>query len=239
MSAAKKEKSQPTLAGALIAGAISAALGVVVAFCVLAGTAPATYTPTPKKAGDPPPPPPAGVWYWAGTQSGGDWHGKETVFIAAGSGQVPLQDAELNIWAGTIFKAAPPAAAAGKPGAPAETATFKTVAGAPNFRSWHGKDAPEGYFQIAMPFAVSVMGYDFSVLYQVRGTFANGAKGPEFEPEYTSFGQARLPAAIGKWVFDKLVADYTPGDAVKKYAGAWAKYNSAQPQDGQLVLARP
>jgi len=145
----------------------------------------------------------------------------------------------LNGWGHTVFKAAP--APAAKPGEAAAAPNFQATPGAPNFRSYFTKDAGEGYFQVAMPFNVTVLGFNLTVLYQARGTFVSGAQGPQFAPSYSSLGSARVPAAGGltTMLFNKLTAEFLPADAVKKYAGAWAKYNSATPQDGQLVLAHP
>jgi hypothetical protein len=239
---AKKTEDQSTLKGAIIAGVFNTALGVVIAFCVLAGTAPQPYTPTPKKPGDPPPPLPSGIWYWKGEENGGDWRSKEPAFLA-GEGPLALEDADLNGWAQSAFKAIPPAPAAGAaPGGAAAAAApnFSAAAGVPNFRSWHAKDASEGYFQVAMPFAVMVLGFDVEVLYQARGTFTNGPAGPVFQPTYSSFGSARLPTTGGlaKVVFDDLAKKFIPDATAKKYGDAWGKFNSATPQDGQLVLAR-
>jgi len=241
MSAAKAKEDKSTLGGAYLAAVINAAMGVIIAFCVLAGTTPQVYSPTPKKTGGPPPPLPAGVWYWAGATSGGDWHAKEAALLA-GTSPLGLADEDLNGWGPTIFKAAPPPAAApGAAGAAAAASppSFQAVPGAPNFRSYFAKDAGAGYFQVAMPFNVTVLGFNVAVLYQARGTFVSGAQGPEFVPTYSSLGSARVPTTGGltTYLFNKLTAEFVPADAVKKYAGAWAKYNSATLQDGQLVLA--
>lgn len=226
-----------------MAAGINVVMGAVIAFCVLASTAPQTYSPTPKKDGGPPPPLPAGVWYWAGAvEGGGDWRGQEAALLS-GTTPLGLADTDLNGWAQEIFKVAPPAAdAAAKPGAAAASApNFAATPGIPNFRSYYAKDAGAGYFQVAMPFSVQVLGFNVLVLYQARGTFVSGAQGPEFEPTYSSLGSARVPGVGGltTMLFNKLAAEFTPADAVKKYAGAWAKYNSATAQDGQLVLAHP
>ncbi|MGA2052178.1 MAG: hypothetical protein ABSH19_02575 [Opitutales bacterium] len=241
MSAAKRTEDKSTLGGALAAGVINVILGVVIGFCVLAATAPQAYSPTPKKEGDPPPPLPAGIWYWKGDDSGGDWQSKEPDFLA-GAGPLTLADTDLNGWAQAGFKATPPAAAAAAaPGAaPPAAPNFNAVAGVPNFRSWQAKAGGAGYFQVAMPFAVTVLGFNVEVLYQARGTFKAGPQGPEFEPTYSSFGSARLPTAggVAGMVFNELAKEFIPDAVAKKYAGAWGKFNSATPQDGQLVLAR-
>jgi hypothetical protein len=238
MCAAKAKEDSSSLGGAFVAGAINVVLGVLIAFCVLANTAPQAYSPTPKKDGGPPPPLPAGVWYWPGAAGEGDWRGQEAAFLA-GTSPLGLADTDLNGWAQEIFKVAPPAAA--KPGAGNSTAapSFAATPGIPNFRSYFAKDAGAGYFQVAMPFGVQVLGFNLSVLYQARGTFVSGAQGPEFVPSYSSLGSARVPGVGGLTtiLFNKLAAEFTPADAAKKYAGAWAKYNSATAQDGQLVLA--
>ena len=238
MCAAKKKEDSSSLGGAFVAGVINVVVGGLIAFCVLANTAPQAYSPTPKKDGGPPPPLPAGVWYWAGAvEGGGDWRGQEAAFLA-GTSPLGLADTDLNGWAQEVFKLAP---AAAKPGAGNSTAApnFAATPGTPNFRSYFAKDAGAGYFQVAMPFSVQVLGFNLSVLYQARGTFVSGAQGPEFVPAYSSLGSARVPGAGGltTMLFNRLAAEFTPADAVKKYAGAWAKYNSASEQDGQLVLA--
>jgi len=246
MCAAQTKKESETLGGVMVAAVLNVVIGAVAAFCVLAGTAPVAYSPVPKKTDGPPPPLPAGIWYWPGGSGEGDWESKEAAFLAAQPGKLELGDGDFNAWALSTFKAAPKAPAAapagpdGKPAPASSPPSFQALPGVPNFRSYGSGNAADGYFQVAMPFNVTVLGFNLSVLYQVRGTFAAGAQGPKFEPFYTSLGSARLPAmgGLAGMLFNKLAAEFLPADAVKKYAGPWAQYQSATPGNAVLVLDR-
>ncbi len=252
-SAAKKKPGDDvTMGKVLVAAAFNFVLGTILAFCVLAGTVPQLYDPKVKKPGDKLPAPPAGIWYREGKKTGGDWRSKEAAFLAAQPGQLSLTDADLNSWAAIAFKpaagkgkpATPAPATPAKPGAPAAPSapagdSYAIAPGIPNFRAEHLPEATTGYFQIAFPFNLTVMGYDVTVLYQARGRFVNGPNGLEFEPFFSALGCARLPiqGGIAKSFAAGIFKGASNFDALKKYAAVWPKLSGAEPGDGELTLS--
>jgi hypothetical protein len=252
-----KKKRGPTVRGAVICGIFNTMLGVALGFAALSLTPATEYKPKPDAKTGQIPPPPAGIWYWAGTASGG-FQEKEAQFLAAPAGELTLADGELNAWAQTTFKSAPPKPKAAP--APATTApqsdvakakddvkaaaedlkNFGLAAGTPNFHVFQDPQQPASApltFQIALPFNVTILGVDFLTVYQARGTYQPGPQGPEFEPYYSVLGTARIPGPLAKMLFAHVMNSFAQSPDAKPYTDAWAKFTSATAKDGALVLA--
>jgi hypothetical protein len=251
----KKKKHEITLRGVILCACFNIVLGVVLGFAVLSVTPPQDYKATPDQKTGKVPPIPTGIWAWNGTLTG-DWRDKEDAFLA-GQGEVTLTDAVLSGWATDMFQPAKPGADSGNTSnQPASTAdkakqdikaaaadmkNFALTAGTPSFRVFRDPQAPDATtpsFQVTLPFKLTLLGIDMTVLYQARGTFVAGANGPQFQPYYTSFGCARVPSVAGlpKMVFNDLLHAFTASPDAQKYTDAWAKFGSATLKDDALVL---
>jgi hypothetical protein len=253
-----KKKRAPTSRGAVICGIFNTMLGVALGFATLSLTPATEYKAKPDAKTGQIPPPTSGIWYWAGTASGG-FQEKEAQFLAAPSGELTLADGELNAWAEATFKsglpkpkpAAAPASAGTAPVSEASKAkeevkaaaedlqNFGLAAGTPNFHVFQDPQAPASApltFQVALPFNVTILGMNFPTVYQARGTYQPGAQGPEFEPYYSVLGTARIPGPLAKMLFAHVMNSFAESPDAKKYTDAWAKFTSATAKDGALVL---
>ncbi len=223
----KKARKSATFGGAIVCAFFNTSLGVLLAFCVLALTAPKEYKATPDAKTGKTPPPPTGLFYWAG-QPGGDFEAKDAQFLSPQPGTLTVADSELNAWSVATFKLAAPkpkapvAAATPAPAAASGTAatgpstadkvkddaklaaadlqSFGLVPGNPNFHIFKDPQAPADApvtFQISVPMTVTLLGTDIVTVYQARGVFVAGPSGPQFQPSYSYIGSARIPATGG------------------------------------------
>lgn len=189
------------------------------------------------------------VYFIEGSAAGGGtWKAKEQAFLNKQTGEITLTEGELNAF---IASAAPQPAAAkpaaappAKPAAPADKnkaaapaapvfAAAELAPGVINFR------IQKGVLQAAMAGNFSLVGLDFSPLVQVRGGFAKGADGFEFQPAEFYLGSLPLhkfPGLPSRLLNKLLAAQKGVPEDLKT---SWKKLGNIAVEGDTLRLTSP
>jgi hypothetical protein len=242
----ERQQRGPGMVEIVLGVALSLALGVALgaAHLVFKPVMPAPKDPTKAPTASLLYPP---VYFTEGSTSsskGAGWKAKQQALAAGQTAEISLNEDELNafIAAAAPPPAAPPAAPPAKPADPkdpkAKPATPPFVAatlnpGVFNFR------VRDGVLQAAFAGNFTALGLPLSPLVQVRGNFAKGADGFEFQPVELWLGSLpahKVPGLTGM-LLAKAVAAKT--DLPEDLKTAWKKLGNVAVEGDALKLTLP
>lgn len=170
------------------------------------------------------------LYYIAGSDSstkGRTWTAKQKQFVAGTS--VSLVEDELNVWATSVFGAAPkaPAGAKGAEAKPADEGIFQP--GTPNFRIVGNK------LQIGTKCLLNWYGLTHEVQVTVTGGFERAGDRVVFKPDTVHLGSCplHLLPSVAMPFFDHLVGKKKIPDEIKS---AWIKLDEVAVDGAALKL---
>lgn len=219
----KKSASEGSVAGSIVLGVISAAVGALLGIVSLS-------TVSVTEVRDLPPPDkiePDTIYYVSGKERGGSYDSKERAFLEGRPGAIRLAEADLNRWASNTFKFAKP-----KPGE--EAGGLLTMRpSAPNFRIADGK------LHIGMMVETVAFGESKKIRFQTEGEFVSSGGEYVFQPRSTYLGSAHLPpAGFASMVSSMLLSPFRQSEQYTALSEAWRGLSQVAIDGDTLVLVR-
>ena len=160
------------------------------------------------------------------TGSAPSYEMKEQALLGAQRGTITLTAAELNTWAADTFRFAKP---------PSEMeGSVVMIPSSPKFNF-----AEDGTLSMAVMLEVKTYGKSHKVLFQTQGTFTMGAEGPEFVPEESYLGSARLPReVVTPLIGDFIYKIFSSAEASWPLQDAWNQLSDVRIEGNTLKLVK-